>query len=328
MYSVALVLKNVALLAKLTALHIWGEHTGFEIQSICNSFESISDQLKLRDFDLVIIESNLVEANNYQPLEKLSKYKSCSHIALCSEGENFEAARNGIVLGVDDYFTVPFKINDILNLFKRIESENKDGEECEDELVDELYDLFNRHDPLISDKINTLYRLNVFSKVLDKTVAKVFDNNDWLDLYLNENEYLSVSVNNVEVQSNMFLSLFKYYEKLLPNYNESLGQIISYILYNPESDLRLKSLSENLHINKSYLSTVFIAQTGIRFVDYITNIKLMRGAWLLKNTDMKVSEIALRLDYKDTAYFSKKFRQMFNITPSEYRLPDDYIFEI
>jgi two-component system response regulator YesN len=126
----------------------------------------------------------------------------------------------------------------------------------------------------------------------------------------------------------MFLSLFKYYEKLLPNYNESLGQIISYILYNPESDLRLKSLSENLHINKSYLSTVFIAQTGIRFVDYITNIKLMRGAWLLKNTDMKVSEIALRLDYKDTAYFSKKFRQMFNITPSEYRLPDDYIFEI
>ena len=83
-----------------------------------------------------------------------------------------------------------------------------------------------------------------------------------------------------------------------------------------------------MHINKSYLSTVFIAQTGIRFVDYITNIKLIRAAWLLKNTQMKVSAVANRMDYKDTAYFSKQFKKSFGFTPSEYRMPDDYHFII
>lgn len=82
-----------------------------------------------------------------------------------------------------------------------------------------------------------------------------------------------------------------------------MQDVILYILNNPESDLKQKTIASKLYMNSSYLSTVFATQTGMRFVDYITIVRLKRAGWLLKNTEMKITEIALRLDYKDVGYF-------------------------
>lgn len=74
-----------------------------------------------------------------------------------------------------------------------------------------------------------------------------------------------------------------------------MQDVILYILNNPESDLKQKTIASKLYMNSSYLSTVFATQTGMRFVDYITTVRLKRAGWLLKNTEMKITEIALRL---------------------------------
>ncbi|MCR5652268.1 MAG: hypothetical protein K6F88_00540 [Ruminococcus sp.] len=100
MYSVALVLESTNLLAKLTSVHIWGEQTGFEIEAVVNSAEKFNELLRERRFDLAIIESKLIENNDYKLLKKFHNNKMCGHIALCSTSGDFEAARNGIVIGI------------------------------------------------------------------------------------------------------------------------------------------------------------------------------------------------------------------------------------
>ncbi|MBQ6554307.1 MAG: helix-turn-helix transcriptional regulator, partial [Firmicutes bacterium] len=95
-----------------------------------------------------------------------------------------------------------------------------------------------------------------------------------------------------------------------------------------ESDLKQKSIAASLYMNSSYLSTVFTAHTQQRFVDYLTNVKLRRAAWLLRNTNLKVTDIAERLDYKDMGYFSRLFKKKYGITPSDYRIPDNYNYYI
>lgn len=328
MYSVALVLKSTKLLAKLTALHIWGEQTSFEIEAVFDSADSFRDILRVRSFDLVVIENSLVEENDFKLLKKFRNNKACGHIALCSSSGDFEAARKGIVIGIDDYFTLPFNEDAILSLFKRITAGNDTDEIALEKSADKMFELFNKQDDSVFAEAGRLYDKGVSSDALDILTERVFDEYDWLDLYMNEDDFLSSNGIEAELHLTKFYTLYKNYTQLNPPHNETLEEIINYILYNPESDLRQKSLSEELHINKSYLSTVFIAQTGIRFVDYITNVKLLRAAWLLKNTQMKVSEIANRMDYKDTAYFSKQFKKNFGFTPSEYRMPDDYHYII
>ena len=83
-----------------------------------------------------------------------------------------------------------------------------------------------------------------------------------------------------DVQTARIMTLFSEFCELYPAHNEQLECVINEILNYPESDLRQKTLSANLHINSSYLSTVFLAQTGIRFVDYVNIVKLKRAASL------------------------------------------------
>ena len=55
---------------------------------------------------------------------------------------------------------------------------------------------------------------------------------------------------------------------------------------------------------------------------------MKRAAYLLKNTKMKIIDIAGALDYKDMGYFLKRFKARYGVTPSQYRIPENYEFQI
>lgn len=332
MYKVCLLLETPVLLAKLTALHVWGGDTGFEIEAVCTNIHSLQDLLNHKKFDLLIAESNM-ESDYYATLKKIKREKLCNHIALCSTNGDFETARKGILIGVDDYFALPFYEEMLFSLFERIKDDEDNDSICTKDSYEKfskrLADLFLEQEKDIYNYLDYLSKHNVINDVIDGAVKIIFSKNDWLDLYINESEILASGVVEPQNLKVRFLTLYEnYYCHLFPRHNDTLDEIVKYILYNPESDLRQKVLAEKLHINKSYMSTVFIAQTNVRFVDYVTGVKLMRAAWLLKNTELKVGEIAQRIDYKDVAYFSTQFKKNFNYTPSEYRLPDGCQFVI
>lgn len=193
MYSVALVLKNTKLLAKLTALHIWGEQTGFEIEAVFDSTDTFRDILRIRCFELVIIENSLVEENDFKLLKKFRNNKACGHIALCSASGDFEAARKGIVIGIDDYFTLPFNEDAILSLFKRITAGNYTDKNALEKSVNKMFELFNKQDDGVFTEAGKLYDKGISSDALDILTERVFDEYDWLDLYMNENGYYGYS---------------------------------------------------------------------------------------------------------------------------------------
>ena len=73
---------------------------------------------------------------------------------------------------------------------------------------------------------------------------------------------------------------------------------------------------------------MFAAQIRINFVDYVNTVKMKRAAYLLKHTKMKVIDIAGTLDYKDMGYFLKRFKAKYGVTPSQFRIPETYEFQI
>ena len=197
-----------------------------------------------------------------------------------------------------------------------------------DENVDILYRLFCKRENAIGDYLGQLTEKDFFSVVVDCTVKRIFGEQDWLDLYENEGDYFSDRQPDPLHQKQAFQQLFGHHAMLNPPHGEPLEKIIQHILYHPDNDLRQKVLARETNMSTSYFSMLFTAQTGLHYVDYISCVKLMRSAWLLKNTGMKVSEIAARMYYKDTTYFSRQFKKIFHLTPSEYRIPDAYKFEI
>lgn len=207
-----------------------------------------------------------------------------------------------------------------------------------DAYVSELSRLFISRDRVflsrlkeVSDAIERGLADKTALQLISEIADTVFEKNEWLDLYINK-EDIALYGDTGNTADNFVTSLtnfFAGFSELYPNIqSEKIRNVILYILNNPESDLKQKSVAAALYMNSSYLSTVFTAHTQLRFVDYLTNVKLRRAAWLLRNTNLKVTDIAEKLDYKDMGYFSRLFKKKYGVTPSDYRVPDNYNYQI
>lgn len=84
-------------------------------------------------------------------------------------------------------------------------------------------------------------------------------------------------------------------------------------------DLSLDSVSSLLHLNASYLSSIFKRYTGINFIDYITNLRISAAKEYLGDPFKSVSEIAAMVGYDSSSYFCRAFKKNTGFTPTEYR---------
>ena len=92
-----------------------------------------------------------------------------------------------------------------------------------------------------------------------------------------------------------------------------------YILRNyGDDELTVQKLASHLHISSSYLSMIF-KQAGETFLKYLVSVRLEAARELLRNSDLKTSEIAERTGYPDINYFSYFFKKNFGMSPREYR---------
>ncbi|MDD9268771.1 helix-turn-helix domain-containing protein [Paenibacillus sp. GCM10023248] len=98
-----------------------------------------------------------------------------------------------------------------------------------------------------------------------------------------------------------------------------IEQVQQFVAANLASDITLTDAAAHVHLNSSYLSQLFKQQTGGKFVDYVIEMRMEEAKKLLVKTALRVSEIAERLGYGDTAYFSHTFKKLTGSTPLEYR---------
>ena len=92
-----------------------------------------------------------------------------------------------------------------------------------------------------------------------------------------------------------------------------------YISQNFSEDITLATVADHLHVNTSYLSTLFRQVTGMTFKEHLNRVRIEEAARLLSNTDYPVMEIAIACGYKDQSYFTKVFKKMTGLTPKQYR---------
>ncbi|RHW37614.1 response regulator [Lysinibacillus yapensis] len=99
----------------------------------------------------------------------------------------------------------------------------------------------------------------------------------------------------------------------------TIDQVLAYIKKTPLSQVTLTDAAKSVHVNPSYLSQLFKQQLNIKFVDYLTKLRIQEGKRLLQNTTLKMSDIAERVGYSEVAYFSNNFKKITGSSPSEFR---------
>ena len=102
-------------------------------------------------------------------------------------------------------------------------------------------------------------------------------------------------------------------------YTHPVKQIILNIEYDLTADLTLKKFSAMLSLNPSYLSALFKKETGMTLTDFVTKKRIEHAADLLTSTGLQIQTVAQQCGILDVNYFTKAFKKIYKVTPSEYR---------
>lgn len=102
---------------------------------------------------------------------------------------------------------------------------------------------------------------------------------------------------------------------------EFLDEVIEIIeKHLSDSKFNVDVLVSEMLIGRTRLFHKLKAITGQTPSDFISNIRLKKAAfWLKNNPEFNISEIAYRTGYTSARYFSKSFKEKYGLIPSEYR---------
>lgn len=99
----------------------------------------------------------------------------------------------------------------------------------------------------------------------------------------------------------------------------TFNTIIEYIDQHFNEELNVDILAEQFHVSPSYFSHLFKKRVNKTVIKYINETRISHAKSLLEREDLSIGEIADLVGFADINYFSRKFKAITGMTPSEYR---------
>ncbi|HKK62961.1 MAG TPA: AraC family transcriptional regulator, partial [Bacteroidales bacterium] len=120
-----------------------------------------------------------------------------------------------------------------------------------------------------------------------------------------------------------FLASFKYVNQFreiqIYRKTDPVEYTKIYMRENMHEKLSLNQLAEETGFSASHFSLLFRKKTGRSPMDYLIYLRIQKACQYLDNTSLRIQEIALKVGYEDQYYFSRLFKKLMGIPPSEYR---------
>lgn len=98
-----------------------------------------------------------------------------------------------------------------------------------------------------------------------------------------------------------------------------IQRVLNYIEQNWNQPLSIKSISQILSSNPSYLGYLFKKETGVFFSDYLNQFRIRKAETLLLHTDYTINDISTMIGYTNVTYFNQIFKKMYQVSPAKYR---------
>jgi len=91
------------------------------------------------------------------------------------------------------------------------------------------------------------------------------------------------------------------------------------VVQNLHTKITSQDLAVKLGIAPSYLSRLFMQETGVKLKDYIANEKVEAAKKQIIHTADSFNTIACALGFSTQSHFGKVFHKVTGMTPGEYR---------
>lgn len=105
----------------------------------------------------------------------------------------------------------------------------------------------------------------------------------------------------------------------ISKYSADIKKCLKYINNNYSRKIKLSELSDLIHVSENYFCGYFKKFTGITPFEQINETRVKKAAALLSDSDLTVSEVAVKCGFENLSYFTRKFKSIVGCTPIDYR---------
>jgi len=101
--------------------------------------------------------------------------------------------------------------------------------------------------------------------------------------------------------------------------DDMLRLCLSYLEENYSHHITLEQIAEQVHLHPNYLCARFKMLTGQTLFSQLIRLRIEKAARALRETRQSIQQIAAACGFENAGFFTRKFKDAFGITPSQYR---------
>lgn len=304
---------------------------GFEVVRCVDSGEEAVELCKSEKVDLVFMDIMMPGMSGIEASKLIYLNHPDITIYIVSAYNNFEFAREALQAKVKEYISKPVSSSAIKALLEKyIENHDKYGKQTESlftMIKDKNFREMYYQIPKIVDEI-CFYDVEKNSKELKSIFMEIGQNLinylEWLeDGQRKCEELFPMSDILFSEKKSMALWLFNvmnyiFQQTAIKKY-KVLESVFSYIDQNVKENIGLNEIVNHCSISQGYLSRIFVQQMKVSVVEYLHMRKLMLAKAYFSFTDLSIIDVAFRLGYNESSYFSKVFKKYEHITVYQYK---------
>lgn len=119
----------------------------------------------------------------------------------------------------------------------------------------------------------------------------------------------------------MYLSnyTFTLEKNFIADNEDNILKIIENYIETEYKTAKLSDISNQLNINIFQLSRLIKCKFGQTFKEMLQNKRFSVSEKLLRETDLSIANIISNIGYENNSYFHKRFKEIFSMSPAEYR---------
>lgn len=259
----------------------WVSH-GFRVEAEIESGEKAAFYIQQNQVDLAVVDISMPDISGLELIERIRKENTDLKIIILTGYDYFEYAKKAVNLGVSHFMLKPV-----------------DKQEMSETVIK------------IREELDAAERVKMAIQELRTDKERL--ESAGLSRMLLEN-------GGPEIQ-NFFKDLAGKTET--PQY-VSADQIVKKVKdivkkQYSNGELCVQRIADILCLNANYVGITFKRAAGTSISQYINQVRMENAAYLIVHTLIPIQEIAETVGYSDQFYFSKKFKQIYGMSPSTYR---------
>lgn len=293
--------------------------------------------------DIVIMDIQMPRMNGIEAAKRIKEIRPQTVIIMLTAYSEFDLVHSALKLHVDDYLLKPCRPEVIMEALASAVKLSKE-KAAEVPLVQRDAKTMLKNRFLCGDYIETKHLIGeILHKHHFSVEEEIEDMKEILALVEQVAEHYKIDIRKNSQQKAMeklksitkkdeyFALIDDLVEEIfeiiirdkLAEYPREMDYALQFIEKNIAKRVTLEDVASFMNISPHYFSKLFKHEVGINFIDYTTERKILRSKELIAGTSEPINNIAFELGFNEANYFSKVFKKITGISPSEFRRQKD-----